>query len=311
LDNLKKVAFIVGPTGAGKTIIGLHAAEKMNGEIISADSRQMYRGMDIGTDKPPREILERVPHHFINILEPDEYYNSGLFGKDVRKKIDEILSRNKLPFVVGGSGLYIKSILDGFFDEKIKDMQTKKKLQERARKEGNDLLYKELQEADPEFAARISVNDTQRIVRGLEVFLVTGKPLTHHWKEAHISLHFQPVLIGLHKDKAQLYNIINKRVERMLAKGLIDEAKTLLRKGYSPDINAFQTYGYREVFNYLNGAMTYDEMAEQIKKRTRNFAKRQMTWFRKMQNITWIDVGDDIDEVIKIIIKIITKDEKK
>jgi len=311
LNNLNKAVFIVGPTGVGKSIIGLRAAERLNGEIISADSRQMYRGMDIGTDKPPREILERVPHHFINILEPDGYYNSGLFGKDVRKKIDEILSINKLPFIVGGSGLYIKSILEGFFDEKIKDPKTKKKLQERARKEGNDLLYKELQEADPEFAAKISVNDTQRIVRGLEVFLVTGKLLTHHWKEPHISLHFQPVLIGLRKDRTQLYDTINKRVERMLAKGLIDEAKTLLRKGYSPDINALQTYGYREVFNYLDGAMTYDEMVEQIKKRTRNFAKRQMTWFRKMRNITWIDVGDDKEEVVDIITKIITIDEKK
>ncbi|KPK91162.1 hypothetical protein AMJ80_07590 [bacterium SM23_31] len=282
LHNLNKAVFIVGPTG-----------------------------MDIGTDKPPREILERIPHHFIDILQPDECYNSGLFGKDVRKKIDEIISRNRLPFIVGGSGLYIKSILEGFFDEKIKDPETKKKLQERARKEGNDLLYKELREADPEFAARISVNDTQRIVRGLEVFMVTGKPLTHHWQEIHISLHFQPVLIGLRKGRDELYDIINKRVGKMLEEGLIDEVKTLRRKGFSPDNNALQTYGYREVFNHLDGAATYDEMVEQIKKRTRNFAKRQMTWFKKMRNITWIDVGDDKEAVVDIIINIITIDENK
>ena len=173
-----KAVFIVGPTGVGKTDIGLRLAERFNGEIISADSRQMYRFMDIGTDKPPNDFLEKVPHHFINILNPDEYYNASQFGKDVRLKTDEIIKHNKLPFIIGGSGLYIKSIITGFFEETKKDLKTKRNLQERIRTEGKKVLYNELLEIDREYASKISHNDAQRIVRGLEVYFVTGKPLS-------------------------------------------------------------------------------------------------------------------------------------
>ena len=306
--NRNKVLFIVGPTGVGKTAVGFSAAEKLNGEIISAVSRQMYRGMDIGTAKPPHEIRERIPHHFIDILDPDEYYNAGKFGKDVRHKIDEILSRQKLPIIVGGSGLYIKSILEGFFDEEKKDLETKKSLIERAGREGNETLYRELKKADPEFAAKISINDTQRIVRGLEVYLVTGKPLTQHWKDSRVTVHFQPVITGLRQDKTRLYEIIGKRVDTMLENGLIEEVKTLQRKGYSPDLNAFQTYGYRETFSYLKRNISYEVLAERIKKSTRKFAKRQMTWFRKVHNIIWIDVGDDKKEAVDSIISVVRSD---
>ena len=295
----------MGPTGVGKTVIGFRAAELLNGEIISADSRQMYRGMDIGTDKPPVEFLERLPHYFIDILDPDEDYNAGQFGKDARRRIEEILFRHKVPFIIGGSGLYIKSLLEGFFDEKVKDRNVKKRLRERADKEGNEILYAELIKADPEFALRISVNDTQRIIRGLEVYLVTGKRLTRQWKESKKSADFQYKIIGLRRERAELYDIINKRVEIMLERGLIDEVKVLQRRGYSHTLNAMQTYGYRETFRYLQGKFSYEELIEQIKKQTRNFAKRQLTWFRKFENISWLDVGDDTDRVVDTIISIV------
>ena len=302
----KTALFIIGPTGVGKTYISICVSEEMNGEIISADSRQFYRYMDIGTDKPSKETLERIPHHFINILNPDEYYNAGQFGKDARVKISEIRNRNRLPVIAGGSGLYVKAILEGFFDEKKKDLLLKRSLTERAEIEGNEALYAELQSVDPEFAAQISMNDTQRIVRGLEVFKVTGIPLTTHWRKQKVSIGFEPVTIGLRRTREELYEKINRRVETMLERGLVEEVRSLRTKGYSPELNAFKTYGYAEVFRYLENIIPYDEMVEQIQRRTRNFAKRQMTWFRKMENVTWIDIeGNDRTAVTENIYAII------
>ncbi len=302
---LKKAVFIIGPTGIGKTDIGLRLAENFDGEIISADSRQIYRFMDIGTDKPPNDYFQKVPHHFINILDPDEHYNASQFGKDVRLKTDEIIKHNKLPFIIGGSGLYLKSIVTGFFEETAKDQKTKRNLQERLRAEGKDLLYSELLKIDHEYASKISHNDAQRIVRGLEVYYVTGKPLSEHWKSTPSRKYFDEVTIGLNMERDRLYDRINIRVETMLERGLVNEVKGLLDKGYLPDLNSLQTYGYRETFQFLNGEISLEELKTSIQKSTRNFAKRQLTWFKKMDNVQWLDVDEDLDKTIQKAAKII------
>ena len=300
-----KVVFIVGPTGVGKTAVSIEVACTLNGEIISADSRQFYREMDIGTDKPSPESLKQVKHHYISILNPDDYYTAGQFGKDARKTIGEILSCNRLPIVAGGSGLYLKAILEGFFDEYEKDIKTKKILQQRADKEGTSELYNELKRADPELASKISANDAQRIIRGLEVYIVTGKPLTQHWKQAKSIRGFSPVMIGLQRERRELYELINSRVDTMIEKGLIEEVKALREKRFSTKLNALKTFGYREVIRYLTKELTFDDMVEEIKKSTRNYAKRQLTWFRKMENITWVNVGNNREDTAGNVLSII------
>ncbi|MFC1554014.1 tRNA (adenosine(37)-N6)-dimethylallyltransferase MiaA [candidate division KSB1 bacterium] len=294
------VIFIVGPTGVGKTKISIDLAVDLKGEIISADSRQFYKYMNIGTDKVPLDKRKGIPHYFLDIIDPNETYNSGLFGKDAREKIDEIFNNGKLPFVVGGSGLYIKSTIEGFFNEPIRNPEIKKKLRIQAEEEGNAYLYNELKNIDPEFAHKISINDTQRIIRGLEVFKVTGKPLTQHWKDSKVSINFKPIIIGLNRDRKEIYERINFRVEKMFKNGLIEEVKNIRDMGFDESLNALQTYGYREVLLFLNNELEKDEMIELIKKRTRNFSKRQITWFKKMDNIKWFDLGEDKDTYRKI-----------
>jgi tRNA dimethylallyltransferase len=288
-ENQKIALCIVGPTGVGKTETGIYAAEKLDGEIVSFDSRQMYKFMNIGTDKPPEEYLSRVTHHFIDVIDPKDRYNAGQFGKDARKTIDHLFESGKVPVLVGGSGLYLKAILQGFFDEKVRDLEIKKGLQEYVVKHGTEKLYRELSEIDPEFADKITVNDAQRIVRGIEVFRVTGKPLTAHWKESKVEIDYKSLIIGLSAPRELLYDNINSRVDKMIESGLIDEVKTLKKMGYDNTLNSMKTYGYREVFEYLDNNCTYDEMVESIKQRTRNFAKRQLTWFKKVENIKWIE----------------------
>jgi len=296
------VIVIVGPTGVGKSEIGLHVAEELNGEIISTDSRQMYQYMEIGTDKPPLEYLERIKHHFISCLDPSEYFNAGKFGKNARIVMNDIIKRGKLPVIVGGSGLYLKAILEGFFDEKIKDVQVKEQLKKEIIERGNTELYTELQKIDPKFAMQISVNDAQRIVRGLEVYRVTGKPLTYHWKMPQITVNFDYLPFGLTTNRKKLYQKINDRVDLMIERGLVEEVKSLIERGYNKDLNALQTYGYQEVFEYIEQKHTFEEMAEKIKKRTRNYAKRQITWFKKVNGITWISVEEDKKKAINIIV---------
>jgi tRNA dimethylallyltransferase len=302
-NKINKAVFIVGPTGVGKTAVAFKLAEKVNGEIISADSRQMYRGMSIGTDKPPDEYLDKIKHHFIDTLDPDTDYNSGMFGKEAREIIEDILGRNKVPVIAGGSGLYIRAILEGFFNEEVKNPEIRKKLKNRIEQEGTKKLYEKLLSADKKFAKKISENDVQRIVRGLEVYYATGIPLTEHWRKNKIQLNFIPVIIGLIRPRAVLYENINKRVDQMIESGLVKEVKRLRDAGLTLENNSMQTYGYQEVFQYLEDKIGYDEMIELIKKRTRNFAKRQLTWFKKMDGIIWMDATKDKSEIVDNIIE--------
>jgi len=289
------VILIVGPTAVGKTYLSLKLAYQNGGEIVSADSRQIYKFMNIGTAKPTLEERASIPHHFIDIKYPDEYYSAGRYGKEARLEIKEIQKKGKLPIVVGGSGLYIKALVDGFFDAEVADAQIKKKLNEQLKLNGLARLYEQLLRVDPTLASKISPNDTQRILRGLEVWEITGTPLSQLQQETRKQADFNPVIYGLTMERQQLYRIIEERVDRMIQQGLIEEVQELIKQGYSDNLNSLQTVGYKEVFDYLKNKYTYFQMIDMIKQKSRNYAKRQMTWFRKEQRITWFAVEDKSD----------------
>ncbi len=287
----RKVPILVGPTGVGKTEIALELADLLGAEIVSADSRQIYRYLDIGTAKPPPQALQRIPHHFIDILNPGEDYNAGFFARDARRVIAEIFARGRLPLVVGGSGLYVRALVDGFYDSEVRDPAVKRALHERARREGAPQLHRELASVDPETAARLHPNDTQRIVRALEVYTLTGKPFSELLHSGNVPAEFQPIFVGLTRHRKELYDRIEARVDKMLEQGLVQEVRRLQEKGYGPHLNALQTVGYQEVFRYLAGDLTEAEMVAEIKKNTRRYAKRQLTWFRRDARVEWVDLS--------------------
>jgi len=300
----RTVHFIVGPTGIGKTFLSQLIAQKLPVEIISADSRQIYRYMDIGTAKPDRSFRERVAHHFIDICDPDDYYSAGIFGRQARKVVNGIFSRGALPLVVGGSGFYIKALTDGIFEFEVKDEQVRQQLDERVKAQGLAALYAQLQKVDPEYAAKISPNDRQRILRALEVFEVSGKPFSFFHRQKPEAADFEPVLWGLDMERSALYRRINQRVDDMLAQGLIDEVRSLLQRGYDASLNALNTVGYKEVIEYLHERLSYEEMRELIKRNSRRYAKRQLTWFRADKRIVWqsVETSADLEQLATKII---------
>jgi tRNA dimethylallyltransferase len=281
---------LIGPTGVGKTAISLELAKRLPGEIVSADSRQVYRYLDIGTAKPSPAVRTQTQHHFIDICNPDEIYSAGEYGRDARQVIIEILTRKKWPLVVGGSGLYLRALLEGFFEPKVSNREIQEQLKRRAREEGSLALHAELAKVDPASAARLHPNDAHRIVRALEIFYTGGKTASELWEHQSAPANFPYRLIGLNMPRPELYHRINNRVEKMLAEGLLDECQRLLQMGYSPELNALQSVGYQEVFQYLHGEISYYQMVDLIKQHSRNYAKRQMTWFRKMENIEWVEL---------------------
>ena len=283
-----KALVLVGPTGVGKTDLSLAIAEKISVEIVSADSRQVYRYMDIGTSKPSRRQRRRVVHHLIDVVDPDQKYNAGMYGRQAREAVRGILERNRIPLIVGGSGLYIGALLDGFFEEQIGGDEVRQVLKERIAKEGSPSLFEELKQVDPAAAERLHPNDAQRIVRALEVFLVTGRCLSEWQRALSQPCEFEPLMLGLSLPRAQLYQRIENRVERMIEAGLIREVQELIARGYTSDLNALQTVGYQEAFSFLEGKQTLAETIEMIKRNTRRYAKRQMTWFRRDSRIRWL-----------------------
>lgn len=286
-----RVLILVGPTGVGKTALSLLIARELGAiEIISADSRQVYKLLDIGTAKPTLAERSVVPHHFIDIKYPDEYYSAGQFGREARIKIAELQRQGKQPLIVGGSGLYIQSLVDGFFEKEIFDPQLKMRLKTEMATAGLSALYEKLKQVDPDYAQKIHPNDGHRIVRALEVYELTGEPFSTFQEQKRHAADFEPVLVGLTRDRGQLYRMIETRVDQMFAQGLVEEVNSLQQRGYNRQLNSLQTVGYREVFDYLEGKFGYDEMVSLIKQHSRNYAKRQLTWFRKDGRITWIDL---------------------
>ena len=294
MASLHDILVIAGPTASGKTAVGIELAQRLNGEIISADARQIYRFMDIGTAKPTAEERSAVRHHLIDFVNPDEDYSAGQFAEDASAVIGDILCRGKTPIVVGGAGLYIRALFDGFSPMPKIPAEIRVRLKEEGR-ESLPELYNRLCEVDPEWAAKIQATDTQRILRGLEVFEASGKPLSEHQKVPPTPpIRHTASYLGLYWEREVLYDRINARACLMFQNGLIVEAKSLRDRGYSSDLNALNAFGYREIFQYLDGETTLDRALADLQQGTRRYAKRQMTFFRKNERIQWVD-GSDVD----------------
>jgi tRNA dimethylallyltransferase len=267
----------------------------MKGEIASADSRQIYKHLNIGTAKPTTEDMRRVPHHFVDILDPDQEYSAGRYGQEARAKISELLAEGKQPILVGGSGLYVRAVIDGFFPGPGRNDEIREQLELEARTLGSGALLEKLKGVDPDSAARMNATTERRIIRALEVYYTTGQPISRLHKQQETKPSFEVVQFGLEWNRQALYERIDRRVDRMLRDGLVNEVKELIDEGYSRKINALNTVGYKEVFDYLDGAIAESEMVELIKRNTRRFAKRQLTWFRADKRIRWITVDDESD----------------
>ena len=292
MATLRDILVIAGPTASGKTAAGIELAQRLNGEIISADARQIYRFMDIGTAKPTAEERSAARHHLIDFINPDKDYSAGQFAEDASVVIEDILSRGKVPIVVGGAGLYIRALFDGFSPMPKIPIEIRARLQE----EGRDCLptlYKRLCEVDPEWATKIQATDTQRILRGLEVYEASGKSLSEHQKVPPTPPIRQAAsYFGLYWEREALYDRINARAYLMFESGLIAETASLRDRGYTPDLNALNAFGYREIFQYLNGVTTLDRALANLQQGTRRYAKRQMTFFRKDERMVWVDGSD-------------------
>ncbi|MCX6170910.1 MAG: tRNA (adenosine(37)-N6)-dimethylallyltransferase MiaA [Ignavibacteriales bacterium] len=301
----RKVIVIVGPTCSGKTKVGISLAENLQTEIISADSRQIYKYLDIGTAKPNIEDLERNKHHFINYLDPEEEYNVSRYEKDALEIINRLMNQGKVPVVVGGSGLYIKALIDGIFNSVDTDEDYREDLKIKREKFGNQFLYEELKKVDPESASKMLPQNWKRIMRALEVFHLTGEPIWKFQNDNKRKAEFDFIQFGLNWERSQLYLNIEKRVDEMIANGLVDEVKNILKMGYQKEINALNTVGYKEIISYLGNEITIDRAVELIKRNTRRFAKRQMTWFRKDDRINWLQIHDqnDLENTAEFILK--------
>ncbi len=282
------VLTIVGATATGKSAVALELAGPLGGEIINADALQVYRGFDIGTAKPSRQERRRVPHHLLDILDPHEPFSAGEFARRARRVIEEIRGRQRLPMLVGGSGLYLRALIDGISPIPSVDPRLRERLRDRLAGEGVAVLRAELSRLDPPTAERLAPADTQRLLRALEVAQGTGRPLSAWIAEKPLGGGgIDAVWIGLTLPRALLYDRIARRVERMLADGWVDEVERLLAAGLSPTLAAFQAIGYRELASHMGGETTLEEAIERIVRATRNYAKRQMTWFRRQAGVEW------------------------
>lgn len=283
-----RLVVLIGPTAVGKTALSLALARRLDAEIISGDSMLFYRGFDIGTAKPTKEERAAVPHHFIDILAPEASFNVMDFQRLAREEIGRIAARGRLPLVVGGTGLYIKSLLEGYvFNETSGDRAYREKIERLAQEKGKAFVHSLLQEADPEAAARLHINDFRRVVRALEVASLGNEHISEQREAAGGELAYDAYVIGLRRERQALYARIEERVDAMLEAGFADEVRSLLAEGVPRDCPAMKGIGYREMLAYLAGSMDLPLAAEEIKKATRHFAKRQLTWFRKMPYVHW------------------------
>lgn len=297
-----KVIVICGPTSSGKTKLSIEVAKLVNGEIVSADSMQIYKDMTIGTAKPTTEEMQGIKHYLIDFVSPDKRYSVAEYKNDATNAIEEIISKGKTPIVVGGTGLYVNSLIYEIEYPSVElDTNYRKKLEEIAEKEGLDRLYEMAMKVDKLAMKKISQNDKKRICRVLEIYHATGKTKTQIEIESRANEpKYDYLVFGISMDREKLYDRINKRVDIMIEDGLIDEVKEVLNK-YDDFPTAMQGLGYKEVVEYINGDTTKEEMIEKIKMETRRYAKRQLTWFRRYDNITWIDGLDDIQRNVNII----------
>lgn len=301
---MEKVVVICGPTASGKTGLSIELAKQINGEIVSADSMQIYQEMNIGTAKPTKEEQQGIKHYMMDFISPEERYSVADYKKDAKKAIKEIIKKGKTPIVVGGTGLYVDSLIyeieypDIAFDESYR-----KELEKRVQKEGLQKLYEEAKNIDPKAIEKISQNDEKRILRILEIYHATGKTKTEQEIESRKNpVEYDYQVYALRWDREMLYERINKRVDLMLEQGLLEEVKEILER-HQKFPTAMQGLGYKEVVEFLEGNLTKEEMIEKIKMETRRYAKRQMTWFRKNKQTIWLDGQAKIQDNIKIILE--------
>ncbi len=298
LSNTRKVIAVIGPTCTGKSALSVDLARTFHGEIINGDSMQVYRHFDIGTAKPDTAVRNDVPHHLIDIIEPSDDFHAALFKELADRAIEGVWSRDRVPVVVGGTGLYIKALLYGLFKAPRDSL-----LRERLHREYNEDpigFYEKMKGIDREYAMRISHRDRIRLVRAMEVYTLTGMTVSslersHGFREPrHIALK-----IGLQKDRGELYARIDRRVDEMLDMGWVDEVKRILSMGYREELKPFSSIGYREILQHIKGFIRYEDMVKDIKKHTRHYAKRQFTWFAKEKDIDWFQYPEDTARIIK------------
>ena len=289
-----RLIFLVGPTAIGKTGISFELAKLIECEIISCDSMQVYKGMNVGTSKPAKRLLNSIPHHLIDIIEPSEEFSVAQFRALAVKAIEEIISRRKTPLLVGGSGLYVKVLIDGIFEAPATDRDLRQRLEQEAGEFGIGALYRRLQETDSESAGKIHANDLRRIIRALEVYEKATVPISQLRKNTSgLGDTYEVKIFGLNMEREALYRKIDERVELMFAEGLVNEARDLLEGKLS--LTASQALGYKEVLGYLNGDYGLEEAKRLVKRNTRHFAKRQLTWFRRDKRIEWIMLDENFD----------------
>ncbi|MGG3526998.1 tRNA (adenosine(37)-N6)-dimethylallyltransferase MiaA [Bacillus pseudomycoides] len=299
----EKVAVIIGPTAVGKTKLSIDLAKALNGEIISGDSMQIYRTMDIGTAKATMEEMEGIPHYMIDIKNPEDSFSVAEFQELVRGCIREITERGKLPIIVGGTGLYIQSVLyDYQFTDEAGDPVYREELEKLATEHGVEYVHEKLREVDPESASRIHMNNVRRVIRALEIFHTTGQKMSDQLEKQENELLYDVSLIGLTMDRGMLYDRINLRVDLMVKQGLLQEVKALYENGVR-DCQSIQAIGYKELYNYFEGHVSLEEAIMQLKTNSRRYAKRQLTWFRNKMDVTWFDVtdGEKTAEILRYI----------
>ncbi len=295
------IVVICGPTGVGKTAAAIALCEAVGGAIVGADSMQVYRFMDIGTAKPTADEQARVHHDLIDVVDPDEDFDAARYQHLADTAIARLVKAKRVPVVVGGTGLYIRALLHGIFPDAPGDPEVRRALRRRLSAEGAAALHRELAARDPDAAARIHPNDRQRIVRALEVLAVTGRPLSElQRRHGFRQQRYRALQIGLDIERQELYRRIDRRVDRMLAEGLLDEVRGLLRRGYAATLKSMQSIGYRHMVAYLEGRLDWDEAVRTLKRDTRRYAKRQLTWFRADPAVRW-HRPDQVPPIVKAV----------
>ncbi len=289
----RPLVVLLGPTASGKSRLAVQVAKRFGTEVLTADSRQAYRGMDLGTDKPTMEERQGVPHRLIDLADPDQTFNTGWYRQAALAEIARLYAGKQLPFVVGGTGLYIRTLVRGLCPAPQSDPQVRAELSRLAREKGRDHLYAQLVQVDPHSAARLHPNDEAKVLRALEVHRLAGQPMSAiHRLHAFQDAPFSTLLVGLQRPKEVLYRRIEERIDWQLAHGMVEETRSLLARGYGRNLGALKGLGYRQVAAYLAGECDYDEMVRRFKRDTRHFGKRQMTWFRKEPGIQWLSVDE-------------------
>lgn len=295
-----KILVIGGPTGSGKSDLAVRLAEQVGGEIVNADSMQIYRGMDIGTAKPSAEERARVPHHLLDIISPEQNFTASDFRRKAAAAIADINSRGMKPIVVGGTGLYIRALLEGLVDSPTGDPELRKQF---AEVPGEELLQR-LFLVDPETASRLHQNDRVRITRALEVFSQTGRPISAFRSEhAFSGAYYDALKMAIKVERQELYGRIDRRVEQMLRDGLVGEVRSLVASGYDLELKSMRAIGYKEIFAHLAGEITLDEAVTLIKRDSRRYAKRQMTWFSKENEIYWLEYPESFANILAHVIE--------